>query len=137
MNDPLILRKQEQRINLLRALYGQVDAKEGHPVSPRQWLMLGEVAGMQKQEVPVVIRFLLSERLLVNKPASEAVALTHKGIKFVEEHAAQLATDRRERLAALPNRIVAVLESAADTLQLPQLRSALPEFKDLPDHDLV
>jgi predicted nucleotide-binding protein len=138
MNDPLILRKQEQRQNLLGALYRQADGKEGPPISPQQWLGLGEVVGIQKQDVPGVIRFLLSEGLLVNKPASEAVALTHKGIKFVEEHAAQLATERREKLSALPNQIQAVLESAADTLQLPQLRSALPsDFKDLSDTDLL
>lgn len=133
-----MLQKQEQRSNLLGRLYRQVDGKEGQPISPQQWLGLGELAGIQKQDVPGVIGFLRSEGLLVNRPASEAVALTHKGIKFVEEYAAQLEMERREKLAALPNRIQAVLESAADTLQLPQVRSALPsEFKELSDTDLL
>lgn len=134
-DDPLIQRKQEQRVRLMRALYGYVDGKEGRSIPPQQWLLLGERAAIPKDETPEVMRFLLSDGLVANKPASQAVCLTHQGIIFVEDHASRLAAERNSKLAVLPSKILAVLESAGDTLQLVQLRSALPEFKELPDED--
>jgi hypothetical protein len=135
IDDPLIQRKQEQRASLLRALYGYVDGKEGWSISPQQWLALAERVGIPKEEISEVIRYMLSARLLVNKPASQAVALTHEGIVTVEKDHEQRTHDRSKKLEALPGKITAVLQSTQDTLQLMQLRAALPDYKELPDED--
>src|SRR5207302_816090 len=69
------------------------------------------------------------------RPASEAVALTHKGVVTVEQNSATIAAERSNRLERLPDKITAVLESAPDTLNLVQVRAALSEYRDLDDAD--
>lgn len=99
------------------------------------YIGIGSQVGLSKEEVLESIRFFVSEGTLVFKPASEAVALTHRGIVAVENTSTQMQSEQRKKLEALPDKITAVLESAADTLQLMQLRAALPEYKDFPDAD--
>src|SRR4029077_9956772 len=118
MDDLLIHRKQEQRRKLLRALYGLSNAKEGFTIPPMNYIGIGSQVGLSKEEVLESVRFFVSEGTLVFKPASEAVALTHKGVVTVEESSAQMAAEQRKKLDVLPDKITAVLESAADTLQL-------------------
>jgi serine/threonine protein kinase len=134
-NDVLIQRKQEQRSQLLRAIYGFADGKEGFTIAPMNYIAAGSQVGVNKEETLEAIRFFVSQELLVFKPASEAIALTHKGIVTVEENAATIAAERNKRLERLPDKITAVLESAPDTLNLKQVRAALPEYRDLDDAD--
>lgn len=134
-DDVLIQRKQDQRRKLLRALYGLSNGKEGSTIAPMNYIAIGSQVGVGKEEALEAIRFFVSEGLLAFKPASEAVALTHKGVVAVEQDAATMAAERSKRLERLPDKITAVLESAPDTLNLIQVRAALPEYRDLDDAD--
>ena len=136
-DDPLIRRKQEQRRKLLRALYGLSNGKEGFTIAPINYVAIGSQVGVLKEEVLEAVQFFVSEGLLSYKPASEAVALTHKGAQapIVEQNSTTIAAERSKRLEGLPDKITAVLESASDTLNLIQVRAALSEFRDLDDVD--
>jgi serine/threonine protein kinase len=134
-DDLLVGRKQEQRRKLLRALYGLSNGKEGYAIAPMNYVAIGSQVGVGKEEVLEAVQFFVSEGLMSYRPASEAVALTHKGVVTVEQNSATIAAERSNRLERLPDKITAVLESAPDTLNLIQVRAALPEYRDLDDAD--
>src|SRR5579859_1832138 len=115
-DDLLVGRKQEQRRKLLRALYGLSNGKEGFAIAPMNYVAIGSQVGVGKEEVLEAVQFFVSEGLLSYRPASEAVALTHKGVVTVEQNSATIAAERSNRLERLPDKITAVLESAPDTL---------------------
>jgi hypothetical protein len=99
------------------------------------YIAIGSQVGVGKEEVLEAVRFFVSEGLLAFKPASEAATLTHKGVVTVKQNAATIAAERSKRLEGLPDKIAAVLENAPDTLNLIQVRTALPEYRDLDDVD--
>jgi hypothetical protein len=76
---------QERREAFLHGLYGVVGGREGHTIPPMQFLALGSQIGLSKDEVGQILRYLLSEDFIKQKPASEAIALTHKGVLVVEK----------------------------------------------------
>jgi hypothetical protein len=87
MEDSLIEKNRAQRKGLLRGLYGLVDGREGFTITPMQYFALGTQIGLQRDVTGQTVRFLVSEGLLAYKPASEAIALTHKGVAGVESQA--------------------------------------------------
>jgi len=139
MEDNLIEKKRTQRKTLLRGLYGLVDGREGFTIAPMQYLALGSQIGIQQDVTGQTVRFLVSEGLLEYKPASEAVALTHKGIVEVErqseEVTPELERQRRTQLKTLPDRILGVLKEKSTKIQTDELKAGLPDFRDLPDSD--
>jgi hypothetical protein len=90
MEGSLVEKKRAQRRALLGALYGFVNGREGFSIAPMQYFLMGTQIGLQSDDTGQMIRFLVSEGLLEYKPASEAVALIHKGVVEVEYQSDEL-----------------------------------------------
>jgi pyrimidine deaminase RibD-like protein len=75
----------------------------------------------------------------LHKPASEAIAPTHKGIVEVERQSDKSTPEshkkRQKQLKALPDRILDVLKQKRTRIQMEELKEGLPDFSDLPDSD--
>lgn len=87
MDDSQIEKKRTPRKALLQAMYGLVEGREGFTITPMQYFALGSEIGLDRDVTGQTVHFLVSEGLLVYKPASEAVALTHRGVARVESQA--------------------------------------------------
>ena len=96
MEDSLIVRKREQRRALLRALYGLVDGREGLSIAPMKYLAFGTQIGIQPDVAAQIVASLASEGFLEYKPASEAIALTHKGAAEVERQPDEAASNQMD-----------------------------------------
>ena len=96
MEDSLIVRKREQRRALLRALYGLVDGREGLSIAPMKYLAFGTQIGIQPDVAAQIVAYLASEGFLEYKPASEAIALTHKGAAEVERQPDEAASNQMD-----------------------------------------
>jgi hypothetical protein len=84
----------------LQQLYDIVRGREGATISPMQFFQVGLEVGLSNESIGQAMRHLLSEGFLEQKPASEAVALTHKGVLEVERLMAAL--DSQPRHSKLP-----------------------------------
>lgn len=139
MDDSLIEKRQAQRQALLRRMYGLVDGRDGFSITPMQYFALGTQIGLQQDVTGHTVRFLVSEGLLEHKPASEAVALTHKGVVEVErqsdEVTPELQRKRETQLKALPGHILGILKEKPTKIQIEALKEGLPDFADLSDPD--
>jgi len=139
MEDSLIEQKRAQRKALLRGMYGLVDGREGFTITPMQYFALGTQIGLQPDDTGQMIRFLVSEGLLEYKPASEAVALTHKGVVEVESQSDEVTLGsqqkRQVQLNALPDRMLGVLKKKPTKIQMEELKESLPDFSDVADSD--
>lgn len=82
--DDLIKKRQSDRLEFLSSIYRRTNGREGYRLSPAEFLGIGSDLGLPGEEITQIIRFLLSEGLITQKPASEAIALTHKGVLEVE-----------------------------------------------------
>ena len=139
MENSLIEKKHAQRKALLRGIYGLVDGREGFTITPMQYFALGTQMGLQRDVTGHTVRFLVLEGLLEYKPASEAVALTHKGVVEVERQSDEVTPEsqrkREAQLKALPDRILGILKEKPTKIQIEELKEGLPEFADLSDPD--
>jgi TIR domain len=139
MEDSLIGMKRAQRKALLRGMYGLVDGREGFTITPMQYFTLGTQIGLQQDVAGQTVRFLVSEGLLEYKPASQAVALTHKGVVEIESQSDEVTPEsqrkRQAQLSALPDRILGILKEKSTKIQMEELKEGLPDFGDLSDSD--
>jgi hypothetical protein len=139
MEESLIEKKRTQRKALLRGMYGLTDGREGFTITPMQYFALGTQIGLQQDVTGQTIRFLVSAGLLEYKPASQAVALTHKGVVEVERQPEEATPEsqqkRQEQLKALPHRILGILKETPTKIQMEELKGGLSDFGDLPDSD--
>ena len=139
MKDDLVEKREAQRKALLRGMYGLVDGREGFTIAPMQYFALGTQIGFQEDVTGQTVRFLVSEGLLEYKPASQAVALTHKGVVEAERQSDEVSPEsqlkRQEQLKALPDCILGVLKTKPTKIQMEELKCILPDFGDLPDSD--
>jgi hypothetical protein len=139
MEDSLIEMKRAQRKALLRGMYGLVDGREGFTITPMQYFALGTQIGLQQDVAGQTVRFLVSEGLLEYKPASQAVALTHKGVVEIESQSDEVTPEserkRQAQLKALPDRILGILKEKSTKIQMEELKEGLPDFGDLSDSD--
>jgi TIR domain len=74
----------ESRQAFLRSLHGLANGREDATISPMQFLQAGAEIGLDNDSVGQTIRYFLAENVIKQKPASQAIALTHKGVLEVE-----------------------------------------------------
>jgi hypothetical protein len=78
-------RAPEYRQAFMRSLHDLVNGREDTTISPMQFFQAGAQIGLDNDSVGQMIRYFLAENVIKQKPASEAIALTHKGVLEVEE----------------------------------------------------
>ena len=110
--------KQERRGAFLYGLYDLVGGREGTTVSPMQFLALGSQLGFSKDDVGQMLRYLSSEGFIKQKPASEAIALTHQGVLVVEKQIGTTSPDTANAESSAKTGILVLISHSGKDVDL-------------------
>ncbi|MGI9102514.1 MAG: hypothetical protein ACR2IF_08725 [Terriglobales bacterium] len=96
--------KQAQRADFLRMFYGLGKGAEGVRLSPTQWRGIGQHYSIPEDQLFDIVKYWVGEGVLVFKPASEALSLTHKGVVTAEKLITEAIGTSSTQPTAPPNR---------------------------------